>query len=119
MNKEFFYFVNIYRPPSSSTPTLFEHFQSFLEDIHLTTENLAIIGDFNLHLETTSSNSKTFHSLINSFHLIQKVNFPAHINGHTLDQVLIKSSNDNISNVHTIDAFSNHFSVSLSKFFNP
>ena len=98
-NKESSYFMNIYRPPSSSTPAFFEHFQSFLEDIHPTTENLAIIGDFNLHLDTTCSNSKTFHSLINSFDLIQKVNFPTHIHGHTLDQVLTKSSNDNTSNV--------------------
>ena len=113
MNKESFYFLNIYRPPSSSTPTFFEHFQSFLEDIHLTTENLAIIGDFNLHIESTCSNSKTFQSLINSFDLIQKVNFPSHIHRHTLDQVLTKSSNDNISNVHTTDAFSYHFSVSF------
>ena len=69
-NKESFYFLNIYRPPSSSTPAIFEHFKSFLEDIHPTTENLAIIGDFNLHLDTTCSNSKSFHSRINSFDLI-------------------------------------------------
>ena len=81
----------------------------------MTTENLAIIGDFNLHLEATCLNSKTFHSLINSFDLIQKVNFPTHIHGHTLDQVLTKSSNDNISNVHTTDAFSHHLSVSFSQ----
>ena len=114
LNKESFYFLSIYRPPSSSTSTFFEHFQSLLEDIHLTTENLAIISDFNLHLETTCSNSKTFHSLINSSDLIQKVNFPTHIHGHTLDQVLTKSNNDNISNVHTTDAFSDHLSVSFT-----
>ena len=62
----------------------------------------------------TCSNLKTFHSLINSFDLIQKVNFPTHIHGHTLDQVLTKSNNDNISNVRTTDAFSDHFSVSFS-----
>ena len=106
--------MNIYRPPSSSTSTFFEHFQSLLEDIHLTTENLAIIGDFNLYLDTTCSNSKTFHSLINSFDLIQKVNFPTHIHGHTLDQVLTKSNNDIISNVHTTDPFSDHLSVSFT-----
>ena len=114
LNKESFYFLNIYRPPSSSTSTFFEHFQSLLEDIHLTTENLAIIGDFNLHLETTCSNSKTFHSLINSFDLIQKVNFPTHIHRHTLDHVLTKFNSDNISNVHTTDAFSDHLSVSFT-----
>ena len=114
LNKESFYFLNIYRPPSSSTSTFFEHFQSLLEDIHLTTENLAIICDFNLHFETTCSNSKTFHSLINSFDLIQKVNFPTHIHRDTLDQVLTISNNDNISDVHTTDAFSDHLSVSFT-----
>ena len=120
LNKESFYFLNIYRPPSSSTSTFFEHFQSLLEDIHFTTENLAIIGDFNLHLETTCSNSKTFHSLINSFDFIHKVNFPTHIHGHTLNQVLTKSNNDNISNVHITDAFSDHLSISFTlNFLNP
>ena len=57
---------------------------------------------------------KTFHPLIDSFDLIQKVNFPTHIHRHTLDLVLTKSNNDNISNVHTTDAFSNHFSVSFT-----
>ena len=117
LNKEYFYFLNIYRPPSSSTPTFFEQFQSFLEDIHHTTENLAIIGDFNIHLETTCSNSKTFHSLINSFDLIQKLNFPTHIHRHALDQVLTKSNNDNISSVHSTDDFHNHFSVSFTRNF--
>ena len=116
-NKEFFCFLNIYRSPSTSTPTFLEQFQSLLEDIPHTIENLVIIGDFNLHLETTCSNSKTFHSLIDSFDLIQKVNFPTHIHGHTLDLVLTKSNNDNISSVHTTDAFSDHFSVSLKKNF--
>ena len=52
--------------------------------------------------------------MINSFDLIQKVNFPTHIHGHTLDQVLTKSNNDNISNVHTTDGFSDHLSVSFT-----
>ena len=109
LHKEFFYFLNIYRPPSSSTPTFFEQFQ-----FHQTPENLVIIGDFNFHLETTCSNSKTFHSLIDSFDLIQKVSFPNHIHGHTLDLVLTKSNNDNISDVHTTDAFSDHVSISFT-----
>ena len=106
--------MNIYRPPSSSTSTFFEQFRSLFDDIHHTTENLDIIGDFNFHLETACSNSRTFHSLINSFDLIQKVNFLSHIHGHTLDLVLTKSNNDNISIVHTTNALSNHFSVSFT-----
>ena len=64
-----------------------KQFQSLLEDIHHTSENLAIIGGFNFYLETICSNSKTFHSLIDSFDLIQKVNFTTHIHGHTLDSI--------------------------------
>ena len=44
----------------------------------------------------------------------EKVHFPNHIHGHTLDLVLTKSNNDNISNVHTTDAFSDHFSISFT-----
>ena len=112
--KESFYFLNIDKPPFSSTLTFFEQFQLLLEDIHHTTENLVIIGDFNLHIERTCANSKAFHSLIDSFDLIQKVNFPTYIHGHTLDMVLTKSNNDNIFNVHTTDAFSDHFSFSFT-----
>ena len=56
---------------------------------------------------------KTFHSFIDSFDLIQKVNFSAHIHGHTLDLILTKSNNDNVSNVHTTDVF-DHFSISFT-----
>ena len=58
---------------------------------------------------------KTFHSLIESFDLIQKVHFPTHIHGHTLDLILTKSNNDNISNVLPFsDALSDHFSVTVA-----
>ena len=73
-----------------------------------------IIGDFNFHLEPTSLNLKTLQSLFDSFDLNQKVNFSTHIHGHTLNLVLTKSNDDNISNVHTTDAFSDHFPVSFT-----
>ena len=114
LHKESFYFLNIYRPPSSSISTFFEQFQSLLEDIHLNFENLVIIGDFNFHIKSTSSNLKAFNSLIDSFDLTQKVNFPTHIYGHTLDLLLTKSNNDHILNVHATDAFSDHFSITCT-----
>ena len=51
LNKESFYCLNIYRPPSSNTSTFFEHFQSLLEDIHLTTENLISIFTLKQHVQ--------------------------------------------------------------------
>ena len=73
-----------------------------------------IISDFNFHIESISANSKTFNSLIDSFDLTQKVNFPTHIYGHTLDLLLTKSNKDHILNVHTTDAFSDHFSFTCA-----
>ena len=73
-----------------------------------------IIVDLNIHLEKSCSNSKSFHSLIESLDLTQKVNFPTHIHGHTLDLVLTKSNDDNISYVRITDAFSYHFSISFT-----
>ena len=57
LHKKSFHFLNIYRAPSASTSNFLEQFQSLLGDIHHNTENL-ILGDFNFHLESTSSNSK-------------------------------------------------------------
>ena len=52
--------------------------------------------------------------MIDSFDINLKINFPTHIHGNALDLVFTKSNNDNISNVHTIEAFSHHFSVSFT-----
>ena len=67
IHKKSFHFLNMYRPPSSSTPIFFEQLQSLLQDIHHIIENLEIIGNFSFHLETKYLNSKTLHSLIDSF----------------------------------------------------
>ena len=86
-----------------------------MKNIHLTIDNLVIVRDFNVHLETTCSHSKTFQSLIESFYIIEKVKFSIHIHGHTLDLVLLKSNNDNISYVHTTDAFSVQLNLTTPK----
>ena len=106
-------FLNIYKPPSTSPATFYEQFNALLENIYPTTDNLVIIGDFNIHMDTNSNDSKKFRALLGSFDLLQKVNFPTHILGHTIDLVLTKSSNDNISHVHATKAFSDHFSITF------
>ena len=68
-----------------------------------------MVEDWVFFVKDQFLNSKTFHLLIDLFDLIQKVNFPTHIHGHTIDLVLTRSNNDNISNVHTTDAFCDHF----------
>ena len=106
-------FLNIYKPPSTSPATFYEQFNALLENIYPTTDNLVIIGEFNIHMDTNSNDSKKFRALLGSFDLLQKVNFPTHILGHTIDLVLTKSRNDNISHVHATEAFSDHFSITF------
>ena len=45
---------------------------------------LFILGDFNLHLDTPSSQTNDFNDLLSTFDLNQHVNFPTHIHGHWL-----------------------------------
>ena len=104
-------FFSIYTNPH--TPTFYEQFNALLENIYPTTDNLVIIGDFNIHMDTNSNDSKKFHALLGSFDLHQNVNFPTHILGHTIDLVLTKSRNDNISHVHATEAFSDHLSITF------
>ena len=106
-------FLTIYKPPSTSPATFYKQFNALLENIYPTTDNLVIIGDFNIHMDTNSNDSKKFCALLGSFDLLQKVNFPTHILGHTIDLVLTKSRNDNISHVHATEAFSDHLSITF------
>ena len=84
-----------------------------MENAHLTNDNRVFISDFYIHLETTCSNSKTFDYLIEAFDLMQEVNFPTYIHGHTADLVypcpiMI------ITRISTSDVFSDHFSISFT-----
>ena len=110
MNPAFSQYI---QTPSTSPATFYEQFNALLENIYPTTDNLVIIGDFNIHMDTNSNDSKKFRALLGSFDLLQKVNFPNHILGHTIDLVLTKSRNDNISHVHAAEAFSDHFSITF------
>ena len=57
-------FLNIYKPPSTSPATFYEQFNALLENIYPTTDNLVIIGDFNIHMDTNSNDSKKFRALL-------------------------------------------------------
>ena len=103
-------FLNIYKPPSTSPATFYEQFNAALLE---NTDNLVIIGDFNIHMDTNSNDSKNFCAILRSFDLLQKVHFPTHILGHTIDLVLTKSRKDNISHVHATEAFSDHFTITF------
>ena len=72
--------------------------------------DLVLMGDINLHIESSSSDVRQFTGILESFDLNQHVNFPNHIHGHFLD-VLISSKGCDVLSVSLSDAISDHFSV--------
>ena len=47
--------------------------------------NVVVMGDFNLHVDTSSSDVRQFVDILESFYLDQRVDFPTHIHNHSLD----------------------------------
>ena len=93
--------------PASS---FFSELQDLLVYLASLLHDLVLMGDFNLHLESSSSDVRQFTGILESFDVNQHVNFPTHIHGHSLD-VMIFSNRCDVSSVSPSDAISDHFSV--------
>ena len=77
-----------YRPPAGSKNEFLTEFSDFLSSIVMSTDNLVLIGDFNLQIDNPTDNSAgEFISITQSLNLIQHVSGPTHDKGHTLDLV--------------------------------
>ena len=59
--------------------------------------DLVLMGDFNLHLESSSSDVRQRTSILESFDPNQHVNFPTHIHGHSLDVMILSNRCDVLS----------------------
>ena len=68
------------------------------------------MGDFNLHIESSSSDVRQLTGILEYFDLNQHVNFPTPIHGHFLD-VMIFSKGCYVLSVSPYDAIFDHFSV--------
>ena len=82
----------VYRPPNPGKQTLFlDEFDSFLSTFSSKPGNLIVTGDFNVHVEnSTSSFPADFLQILEDHGWIQHVTDPTHILGGTLDLVLTK-----------------------------
>ena len=104
-NSKWVRLIVLYRPPPSvenglSFSMFISDFTSLLEYLSLSTGDLCIIGDFNVHVDNViDSKSKTFLNLLDIFGLKQNVNFPTHQHGHTLDLVITRSSENIVSDI--------------------
>ena len=68
------------------------------------------MGDFNLHIDSSSSDAGQLSGILESFDLHQYVGFPNHIHSHSLDH-MICSAGWNVLSVSTSDFISDHFSA--------
>ncbi|WP_419615719.1 reverse transcriptase family protein [Thiolapillus sp.] len=90
----------MYRPPPSkknnfTDSMFFDQFSDFLEHSDSLPGKTLLMGDFNFHFENLENNSRKLHDIIDIFNLTQSVTEPTHNQGHLLDLVLSKQS-DNI-----------------------
>ena len=93
----------VYRPPKPNKDFIKE-FTDFLSDFITSYDHLLILGDFNIHVCCPDEPLvKEFCHIIDLFGLVQHINQPTHILGHTLD--LILSYGFSVGNVFIEDAF--------------
>ena len=98
--------LNIYRPPGP-TITFFSDLQDILSYISTLPHDLARMWDFNLRIDSSSSDAGQLFGILESFDLHQYVDFPTHVHDHYLD-LMICSSGCNVLSVSTSDMISDH-----------
>ena len=78
-----------------------EEFPTLLEEISVVTQDIVILGDFNIHMDVNNSTSSKFNDIITGIDLVQHLLEPIHESGHILDLVISKP-NDFVSGVVSI-----------------
>ena len=89
----------------------FDEFPNFLENTLQFLDELYIFGDFNIHLDKPSVNTRSFLDILDTFSLHQHVTFPTHIYGHWLDLSITRSNCKHIKAVSSSDGLSDHLTV--------
>ena len=88
--------VITYRSPSAAITAFFRDFSVLLEH-YILTPNLTLVGDFNIHVDLPNDSSpRELADLLNSMCLTQHVDFPNHIDSHTLDLIMLRGP-DNVT----------------------
>lgn len=107
----------IYRPPPSkrnkSTVGLFlSEFQDFLQHHVVKSQNTLILGDFNFHYEDQlNTDASRFRDILSNHSLCQHVSGPTHMDGHTLDLIITKLTDNLVSKTTVSDFLTDHGAV--------
>ena len=92
-----------------------DDFPCFLADAVMTSGQLLIIGDFNIHVNSESRESKQFTSLLHTYNLTQHAISPTYRCGRVLDLVITKTDARTISDVSVTDPMiSDHSAVIIT-----
>ena len=102
-------YINIYRAPGPST-TFFSELQDILSYLSTLPHDLALMEDFNLCIDSSSSDAGQLSGILESLDLHQHVDFPTQIHDHSLD-LMICSSGCNVVSISASDLISGRFSV--------
>jgi hypothetical protein len=108
----------IYRPPSQSTKCsdgqFLTEFSDFLQLLVVMGGKLLIVGDFNIHVDVVgNATACKFLSLLDSHGLTQNVLSPTHLDGHTLDLVILRPSDNVVSGCVVSALIEDHFAVHM------
>ena len=119
-NNKYWRLIVVYKPPPSKRHRL--PFSSFITDFTalldqhvLFSGNIAIVGDFNVHWDDTSSSErKALADLLDHYDMKQVVSTETHQAGHTIDLVIVRSTETLVESAVTTDLVSDHYALHCS-----
>jgi hypothetical protein len=77
-----------------------DELETFLDEKLVTPYKTAILGDFNVHVDSLDNrDSNKFAKIVSNAGFIQHVNGPTHKHGHTLDLVMSRDDEDLIHEI--------------------
>ena len=105
----------VYRIPNSSVISFCETLSNILtENIVTNHARPILLGDFNIHTDKLDNpDTTTFLDFLDSLNFVNKVNFPTHTSGHTLDLIIEDKDLQLLSDVqHGFLLLDHHFILS-------
>ena len=102
----------IYRPEPNlvAMSVYFEEFSNLLERICVISNDILILGDFNIHIDIVNNPTLRFAETFTAFNLVQHVTEATHESGHLLDLVISRPT-DFVSNIIIGEYFSDHKTI--------
>ena len=101
----------VYRPPGSCTTRFLEDFLALSGFPSSVGSNFIICGGINIHLDVECGDRSRFYDILQCCSLIQYVNGPTHILGHTLNILISPCDSHFVRNVSVGDFVSDHAAI--------